>query len=64
ALPSVAIAEHEEVLALVERQRLAGSGLGWVDVHILASALIGGTRLWTLDRHLAAAAARLGIGTD
>lgn len=62
ALPSVPPAEHAEVLHLVEDRELAGSGLGWVDVHLLASALIGGTRLWTLDRALAAAAARLGVG--
>lgn len=60
-LPSVSPAEHEEVLRLVEDRGLAGSGLGWVDAHLLASALIGGTRLWTLDRALAAAADRLGV---
>ena len=62
ALPSVPPAEHAEVLHLVGDRKLAGSGLGWVDVHLLASALIGGTRLWTLDRALAAAAARLEVG--
>jgi predicted nucleic acid-binding protein len=62
ALPSVPPAEHEEVLRLVEEGGLAGSGLGWVDAHLLASALIAGTRVWTLDRSLAAAADRLGIG--
>lgn len=61
-LPSVPSAEHAEVLHLVEERRLAGSGLGWVDAHLLASALIEGTRLWTLDRSLAAAAAGLGVG--
>jgi len=61
ALPSVPRAEDAEVLHLVEDRGLAGSGLGWVDAHLLASALIGGTRLWTLDRALAAAADRLGV---
>jgi len=62
ALPWVSVAEHEEVLALIGRYDLAGSGVGWVDAHLLASALIGGTALWTLDRPLAAAATRLGVG--
>jgi len=62
ALPAVPEAEHAEVMGLVEDRGLAGSGLGWVDAHLLASALIGGTRLWTLDRALAAAADRLGVG--
>lgn len=62
ALALVPPAEHEEVLRLVEERGLAGSGLGWADAHLLASALIGGTRVWTLDRTLAAAADRLGVG--
>jgi predicted nucleic acid-binding protein len=61
ALPAAPTAEPAEVLRLVDERNLAGSGLGWVDAHLLASALIGGTRLWTLDRGLAAAAARLGV---
>ncbi len=61
SLPQAAIAAHQEVLALVEEQRLAGSGLGWVDVHLLCAAALDGARLWTLDRRLASAAARLGF---
>jgi len=38
-----------------------GKGLGYVDLHLLAAAMMDRTPLWTLDRRLAAAAARLGI---
>jgi predicted nucleic acid-binding protein len=39
-----------------------GAGLGWVDVHLLASAaLAGDARLWTKDRQLATVAARLDL---
>jgi predicted nucleic acid-binding protein len=62
ALPCVPVAEHDEVLGLVMGHELAGSGIGWVDAHLLASALIGNTSVWTLDRPLAASAARLGVG--
>ena len=62
ALPAVPLAEHGEVLGLIYRHGLAGAGIGWVDAHLLASALLGGTRIWTLDRPLAAVAARLGLG--
>jgi len=62
ALPGVAMAEHDEVLYLVERHGLGGVGIGWVDAHLLAGALVAGTTIWTLDRPLAAAAARLGVG--
>jgi hypothetical protein len=58
-LPQVPIAEHEEVLVFVESNRLVGTGLGWVDVHLLASAALASLPLWTRDRRLAAAAARL-----
>ncbi len=60
-LPRAATAEHAEVLGLVEGRRLSGEGLGWIDVHLLAAALIDRLPLWTRDRALHAAAKRLGI---
>lgn len=63
-LPPAPLAAHPEVLALVERRRLAGKGLGFVDVHLLASTLLGARdalRLWTRDGALQAAAQSLGI---
>ncbi len=60
-LPRAATAEHTEVLGLLESRRLSGEGLGWIDVHLLAAALIDGLPLWTRDRALHAAAQRLGI---
>jgi predicted nucleic acid-binding protein len=55
-LPMASVASHDEVMALVEQRALAGQGIGWVDVHLIASALVDGVRLWTLDRRLAAVA--------
>ncbi len=60
-LPMAPVATHAEVLALIERRSLAGSGIGWVDAHLLASALIARAFLWTLDRTLERQARRLGI---
>ena len=37
-LPRAVVAAHDEVMGLVERYRLAGSGIGWVDAHLLAAA--------------------------
>jgi predicted nucleic acid-binding protein len=54
ALPHAPLASHEEVLAFLETHRLMGRGLGWVDVHLLASAKLGSLPLWTLDKRLAA----------
>lgn len=64
-LPPAPMAEHEEVLHLVERFRLWGTGVGWIDVHLLAAALLAHAKLWTLDKHLSAAAEVLGeLWTD
>jgi predicted nucleic acid-binding protein len=60
-LTQTPVVEHEEVLAFVEAHGLMGSGLGWVDVHLLASATLAGERFWTRDRRLAQAAHRLGV---
>jgi len=58
-LPRAERARHEEVLAYVERNELAGAGLGCVDANLLASAALSGARLLTRDRALRREAARL-----
>ena len=60
-LPAAVEAKNEEVLALIERHRLDGTGLGWVDVHLLASAKLTKCSLWTLDRSLNRIARRLEV---
>ena len=57
ALPSVQVAEHDEVLLFLEKRGFTGRGMGWVDVHLLASAVLSKTPLWTLDKPLARACA-------
>lgn len=62
ALPQAPLADHLEVLALIEIASLAGSGVGYVDVHLLASTLLLDEGwLWTRDKRLGAVAERLGI---
>jgi len=60
-LPSAGVVPHEEVLELVRRRRLARRGIGWVDAHLLASALTSAAVLWSVDADLSAVAADLGI---
>lgn len=60
-LPCATLLRDEEVMAMVEAHRLHGTGVGWVDAHLLASARVAGAMLWTVDRPLAAAAKRLGV---
>ncbi len=61
ALPEARVAGHDEVLHLLASHRLYGRGLGWIDVHLLASALLTGCGLWTFDRLLRSIAARLDL---
>lgn len=63
-LPAAPVAVQDEVLDLIERHRLMGTGLGWVDAHLLASSFLAGAPLWTLDRALGAQARRLGVSAD
>ncbi len=60
ALPVATSADHEEVVKLVEGHKLWGKGIGWIEAHLLASALVSGCRLWTLDKRLDRAAAIVG----
>ena len=60
-LESVAVATTDELLELLQRRALFGRGCGFVDVSLLASALLNAqTLLWTLDQRLEAVAAELG----
>lgn len=61
ALPEAYLAEHHEVLHLLDRAHLYGRGLGWVDLHLLASALITRCKLWTSDQPLQKAASTLQV---
>ena len=63
ALPGAVVADHAEVLAFVETHRLFGRGIGWVDVHLLASAMLSHARVLTMDRPLLRAAAMAGVTT-
>jgi len=60
-LPSADVVEHEAVLAFVRRRRLTRRGIGWVDAHLLASALTSSALLWSADVDLFAAATDLGV---
>ena len=59
-LPRAPLATDPEALDFIERRALMGRGIGYVDVHLLASVALGGTaQLWTRDKRLAAVAADL-----
>jgi predicted nucleic acid-binding protein len=57
------VVPHADVVEFVSRRHLAGRGLGWIDAHLLASALVSQAALWTADRRLATVAGELGIAS-
>jgi predicted nucleic acid-binding protein len=60
-LPTAAVAEADEVLGFITRHSLHGKGIGYVELHLLASVVLTPAgRLWTHDKRLHAAAAELG----
>lgn len=55
-------ANFDEVTDFIERERLYGLGCGFIDITLIASALIApGVELWTLDKQLSKLAHRFGI---
>jgi predicted nucleic acid-binding protein len=60
-LPEATVAQHDEVLSFVENNRLYGTGIGWIDAHLVASALLSKSKLMTLDKPLLKIASILGL---
>ena len=60
-LPMGVEAEHEEVLSFIENRQLMGKGIGYVDVHLIASAILTGVPIWTFDKKLSQVANSLNI---
>jgi predicted nucleic acid-binding protein len=64
-LPKAAVANTDEVLEFIVDRKLPGSGIGYVDVHLLAAAaLVPETLVWTRDRRLLAAAQSLSLAAE
>jgi predicted nucleic acid-binding protein len=57
----VSTVPHSEVVEFVRHRTLNGRGVGWIDVHLLASALVSRVRLWTADSRLHVLASELGV---
>ncbi|RLC01944.1 MAG: VapC toxin family PIN domain ribonuclease [Deltaproteobacteria bacterium] len=61
ALPMAPQIELSEYLYFIDQDQLSGRGIGFVDIHLLASARLAKTALWTLDKRLRTAASDLGL---
>ena len=64
-LPQALVASHEEVLHFIERNKLMGQGVGYIDAHLLASTALTHTALiWTRDKRLQKIARKLKLASD
>ena len=63
-LPSTDILEHYDIMEFIEYRNIMNKGIGYVDVHLLASALVSETPLWTFDKALKKVANQLSIEYD
>ena len=61
SLPMAPTIEFDEFLFFIDRNHLMGKGVGFVDVHLLASAQLAGVPLWTADKRLRSAADKLAL---
>ena len=59
SLPMAPTIEFDELLFFIDRNDLIGKGVGFVDVHLLASAQLEGVKLWTADKKLKSSADQL-----
>ena len=63
-LPSTDILDHSDIMGFIEYRKIMNKGIGYIDVHLLASALVSETPLWTLDKALKNIASQLYIEYD
>jgi len=61
SLPVSVVAQHEEIMTFIDRHRLMGKGLGYVNVHLLAATVLSDIQLWTEDKALASASKVMGM---
>ena len=61
SLPLCSVALEDEVLLFIEQNNLMARGIGYVDIHLLASTKLSGMRLWTRDKRLVVVAKEMNI---
>ncbi len=59
--PQARVATEDEVLFFMERHRVFGKGVGYLDMHLLASAALENLKIWTRDKRMGDIAALVGL---
>ena len=63
-LPSTDVLDHCDIMDFIEYRKIMNMGIGYIDVHLLGSALVSETPLWTFDKALRKIANQLSIEYD
>ena len=63
-LPSTEILDHSDIIDFIENRKIMNKGIGYIDVHLLGSALVSDTPIWTFDKALKKMAFQLSVGYD
>ncbi len=61
SLPQTETISHEEILEFININKLYGQGVGIVDIHLIASALLAGLKIWSMDKSLITVAEHFNI---
>ena len=64
SLGQARVVEHSRLMGFVVENKLGGTGIGYVDAHLLAACINGGHKLWTRDKRLMAQADRLAVSYE
>jgi predicted nucleic acid-binding protein len=64
SMPQAVVASEAEVLTFIETASLAGTGIGYIDAHLLVSTKLTGASLWTHDKRAAAMGKKLNVSFD
>lgn len=64
AMPQAPVASHAELMLLIRTARLGGSGIGFIDAHLLAACQLSNARIWTRDKRLRVQADALGVSWE
>lgn len=62
SLPVAIQASHQEILKFIEIKKMMGKGIGYIDVHLIASAFLSNSALWSLDKKLNEISMELKVG--
>ena len=63
-LPSTDLLDHSDIMEFIENRKIMNKGIGYIDVHLLGSALVSDTPIWSFDKALSKIAFQLSVGYD